>query len=141
MAAGDTDAVQLVFGDDAPAEVHAAWAVADPRAASGASAAAAGATGGTALASAPGTDVAADASGGPGAAAALGEAWGKPVTGAQAALVARLVAALSGGVFDSGDVRGVALSGGLVRRHTHQVNGIVVVPVVQNMILARSSGL
>ena len=126
IAAGDTDVVQLVFGDDAPAELHAAWAAADAgSAATEAAAAAAAAVG------ASGADVDTSAA----------TASGKAVTEAESALVARLVAALTGAAFDSGDARGIALPGMLARSQVHQADRVAVGPAVQLHVLTSSNRL
>ena len=141
MTADDTDEVQLVFGDDAPAEVHAAWAAVEPRNTAGASAPAACAPGGRSPAPASGADADAHADAGASAAAASGEAPDEAATEAQAALVARLVAALSGAVFDCGDARGVALSGGLMCQHTHQADSSAIGAAVQLVICLQHTPL
>ena len=110
FAAGDTDTVQLVFGDDAPAGLHAAWAADSGSAATEAAAAAIAACGADADASTATTS---------------------GVTEAESARVARLVAALTGAVFDSGDARGVALSGTLAHSHIDQADSIAAGPAVQ----------
>lgn len=91
--------MQVVFGNDAPAEMHAAWASAAPAAAAGATAASA--------ANAP-AGAATDGGATAGAGSGKQEAAETP---AEAVLVARLVAALRWARFDAGDVKGVALAG------------------------------
>lgn len=96
----DADALELVFGDDAPAQMQAAWSAPEP----------AVATTATAPTSPPDET-------GAGAGAAAGEAVGsrkqdEAATPAEAELVSQLVAAIGGAFFDNGDIRGVKPVGG-----------------------------
>lgn len=124
ICAGAADAVELVLGDDAPAEMQAAWAAASPaaaataaaRTADGAAAGQAAATKAAVAAAAAGAAAATATGAAAGAAGADAAVAGsrkqeEAATPAEATLVNRLVAALSGARFDSGDVMGVSLAG------------------------------